>query len=166
MEERKDSMLETAYKCFQSASSTCGGECNEEEWLIHYMLGKISEKCKLPPKDYLRLYKQVNYWSTPVQHNMERVVPYWKDWSLKVQQKFPTYPKLNGSVMFYAWIYKANIANTELITFLCHTARQPEVLNHSAVSISNKKMLNYSSNCCTKCTAYNISLCLMCLSNV
>ncbi|XP_060787332.1 calcineurin-binding protein cabin-1 isoform X4 [Neoarius graeffei] len=57
MEERKDSMLETAYKCFQSAS-TCGGECNEEEWLIHYMLGKISEKRKLPPKDYLQLYKQ------------------------------------------------------------------------------------------------------------
>ncbi|KAI5622058.1 calcineurin-binding protein cabin-1 isoform X2 [Silurus asotus] len=57
MEERKDSMLETAYKCFQSASK-CGGDCNEEEWLIHYMLGKISEKRKLPQKDYLKLYKQ------------------------------------------------------------------------------------------------------------
>ncbi|XP_034162577.2 calcineurin-binding protein cabin-1 isoform X1 [Pangasianodon hypophthalmus] len=57
MEERKGSMLETAYKCFQSASA-CGGDCNEEEWLIHYMLGKISEKRKLPPKEYLRLYKQ------------------------------------------------------------------------------------------------------------
>ncbi|XP_053480415.1 calcineurin-binding protein cabin-1 isoform X2 [Ictalurus furcatus] len=57
MEERKDSMLETACKCFQSAS-TCGGDCNEEEWLIHYMLGKISEKRKLLPKEYLRLYKQ------------------------------------------------------------------------------------------------------------
>ncbi|TSO88119.1 Calcineurin-binding protein cabin-1 [Bagarius yarrelli] len=57
MEERKDSMLETAYNCFKSAS-TCGGDCNEEEWLIHYMLAKISEKRKLPPKDYLRLYKQ------------------------------------------------------------------------------------------------------------
>ncbi|XP_037392107.1 calcineurin-binding protein cabin-1 isoform X3 [Pygocentrus nattereri] len=57
MEERRDSMLETAYQCFQSASA-CGGDCNEEEWLIHYMLGKIAEKRKLPPKDYLQLYKQ------------------------------------------------------------------------------------------------------------
>uniref|UniRef100_A0A9J7X8E5 Calcineurin-binding protein cabin-1 n=1 Tax=Cyprinus carpio carpio TaxID=630221 RepID=A0A9J7X8E5_CYPCA len=56
MEERRDSMLETASQCFQSASR-CGGD--EEEWLIHYMLGKIAEKCKLPPKDYLHLYKKV-----------------------------------------------------------------------------------------------------------
>lgn len=59
MEDRKDSMLETAHNCFKSAS-TCEGDCNEEEWLIHYMLGKITEKRKLPEKDYLRLYKRVN----------------------------------------------------------------------------------------------------------
>ncbi|KAI4883149.1 hypothetical protein NFI96_028036, partial [Prochilodus magdalenae] len=61
MVERRDSMLETAYQCFQSASA-CGGDCNEEEWLIHYMLGKIAEKRKLPPKDYLQLYKQSAYY--------------------------------------------------------------------------------------------------------
>uniref|UniRef100_A0A671KMI7 Calcineurin-binding protein cabin-1 n=1 Tax=Sinocyclocheilus anshuiensis TaxID=1608454 RepID=A0A671KMI7_9TELE len=55
MEERRDSMLETASQCFQSASH-CGGD--EEEWLIHYMLGKIAEKHKLLPKDYLQLYKK------------------------------------------------------------------------------------------------------------
>uniref|UniRef100_A0A672RJU7 Calcineurin-binding protein cabin-1 n=1 Tax=Sinocyclocheilus grahami TaxID=75366 RepID=A0A672RJU7_SINGR len=55
MEERRDSMLETASQCFQSASR-CGGD--EEEWLIHYMLGKIAEKHKLPPKDYLQLFKK------------------------------------------------------------------------------------------------------------
>ncbi|XP_026058509.1 calcineurin-binding protein cabin-1 isoform X7 [Carassius auratus] len=54
MEERRDSMLEMASQCFQSASR-CGGD--EEEWLIHYMMGKIAEKRKLPPKDYLQLYK-------------------------------------------------------------------------------------------------------------
>uniref|UniRef100_A0A672P9Y6 Calcineurin-binding protein cabin-1 n=1 Tax=Sinocyclocheilus grahami TaxID=75366 RepID=A0A672P9Y6_SINGR len=54
MEERRDSMLETASQCFQSASR-CDGD--EEEWLIHYMLGKIAEKRKRPPKDYLQLYK-------------------------------------------------------------------------------------------------------------
>ncbi|XP_047656377.1 calcineurin-binding protein cabin-1 isoform X2 [Tachysurus fulvidraco] len=57
MEDRKDSMLETAHNCFKSAS-TCEGDCNEEEWLIHYMLGKITEKRKLPERDYLRLYKR------------------------------------------------------------------------------------------------------------
>ncbi|XP_049341483.1 calcineurin-binding protein cabin-1 isoform X2 [Astyanax mexicanus] len=57
MQERRDSMLETAFQCFKSASA-CGGDCNEEEWLIHYMLGKIAEKRELPPKDYLQLYKQ------------------------------------------------------------------------------------------------------------
>ncbi|XP_067251580.1 calcineurin-binding protein cabin-1 isoform X3 [Chanodichthys erythropterus] len=56
MEERRDSMLETASQCFQSASR-CDGD--EEEWLIHYMLGKIAEKRKLPPKDYLQLFKKV-----------------------------------------------------------------------------------------------------------
>nr|XP_055023492.1 calcineurin-binding protein cabin-1 isoform X2 [Misgurnus anguillicaudatus] len=55
MEERRDSMLETASQCFQSASR-CDGD--EEEWLIHYMLGKIAEKRKQPPKDYLQLFKQ------------------------------------------------------------------------------------------------------------
>ncbi|XP_056628426.1 calcineurin-binding protein cabin-1 isoform X3 [Triplophysa dalaica] len=59
MEERRDSMLETAFQCFQSASR-CDGD--EEEWLIHYMLGKIAEKRKQTPKDYLQLYKQSAYY--------------------------------------------------------------------------------------------------------
>lgn len=58
MEERKDSMLETAFLCFQGASS-CEGDSDEEEWLIHYMLGKIAEKRKKPPVEYLQLYKKV-----------------------------------------------------------------------------------------------------------
>ncbi|XP_056102870.1 calcineurin-binding protein cabin-1 isoform X1 [Rhinichthys klamathensis goyatoka] len=55
MEERRDSMLETSSQCFRGASR-CDGD--EEEWLIHYMLGKIAEKRKMPPKDYLQLYKK------------------------------------------------------------------------------------------------------------
>ncbi|MGH0151437.1 UNVERIFIED_CONTAM: hypothetical protein FKN15_020161 [Acipenser sinensis] len=61
MEERRDSMLETASRCFQAASQ-CEGDGDEEEWLIHYMLGKIAEKRKLPPKDYLLLYKQAAHY--------------------------------------------------------------------------------------------------------
>ncbi|KAJ0068038.1 hypothetical protein NL108_015078 [Boleophthalmus pectinirostris] len=61
MEERRDSMLETALQCFQGASR-CEGDSDEEEWLIHYMLGKIAEKRKQPPVDYLQLYKKsANY---------------------------------------------------------------------------------------------------------
>ncbi|KAG1949200.1 calcineurin-binding protein cabin-1 isoform X4 [Pimephales promelas] len=55
MEERRDSMLETSSQCFRGASR-CDGD--EEEWLIHYMMGKIAEKRKMPPKDYLLLYKK------------------------------------------------------------------------------------------------------------
>uniref|UniRef100_A0A3B3UC71 Calcineurin-binding protein cabin-1 n=1 Tax=Poecilia latipinna TaxID=48699 RepID=A0A3B3UC71_9TELE len=57
MEERKDSMLETAFQCFQGASR-CEGDSDEEEWLIHYMLGKIAEKRRKPPDEFLQLYKK------------------------------------------------------------------------------------------------------------
>ncbi|XP_056273916.1 calcineurin-binding protein cabin-1 isoform X2 [Pseudoliparis swirei] len=57
MDERRDSMLETAFQCFQGASR-CEGDSDEEEWLIHYMLGKIAEKRKQPPVEYLQLYKK------------------------------------------------------------------------------------------------------------
>lgn len=59
MEERRDSMLETAFQCFQGASR-CECDSDEEEWLIHYMLGKIAEKRKQIPVDYLQFYKKVN----------------------------------------------------------------------------------------------------------
>ncbi|XP_041854436.1 calcineurin-binding protein cabin-1 isoform X2 [Melanotaenia boesemani] len=57
MEERRDAMLETAFQCFQGASR-CEGDSDEEEWLIHYMLGKIAAKRKNPPVEYLQLYKK------------------------------------------------------------------------------------------------------------
>ncbi|XP_061622399.1 calcineurin-binding protein cabin-1 isoform X2 [Phyllopteryx taeniolatus] len=57
MEERRESMLETACRCFQGASQ-CEGDSDEEEWLIHYMLGKIAEKRKQTPVEYLQLYKK------------------------------------------------------------------------------------------------------------
>ncbi|XP_032373176.1 calcineurin-binding protein cabin-1 isoform X3 [Etheostoma spectabile] len=61
MEERRDSMLETAFLCFQGASR-CEGDSDEEEWLIHYMLGKIAEKRKQPPAEYLQLYKKAAHY--------------------------------------------------------------------------------------------------------
>ncbi|XP_056132022.1 calcineurin-binding protein cabin-1 [Lampris incognitus] len=61
MEERRDSMLETASQCFQKASR-CDGDSDEEEWLIHYMLGKIAEKRRQPPREYLQLYKKAAHY--------------------------------------------------------------------------------------------------------
>uniref|UniRef100_A0A4W6F7H4 Calcineurin-binding protein cabin-1 n=1 Tax=Lates calcarifer TaxID=8187 RepID=A0A4W6F7H4_LATCA len=61
MEERRDSMLETAFQCFQGASR-CEGDSDEEEWLIHYMLGKIAEKRKQSPVEYLQLYKKAAHY--------------------------------------------------------------------------------------------------------
>ncbi|XP_036954495.1 calcineurin-binding protein cabin-1 isoform X3 [Acanthopagrus latus] len=61
MEERRDSMLETAFQCFQGAAR-CECDSDEEEWLIHYMLGKIAEKRKQTPLDYLQLYKKAAHY--------------------------------------------------------------------------------------------------------
>uniref|UniRef100_A0A8C9ZIE7 Calcineurin-binding protein cabin-1 n=1 Tax=Sander lucioperca TaxID=283035 RepID=A0A8C9ZIE7_SANLU len=61
MEERRDSMLATAFLCFQGASR-CEGDSDEEEWLIHYMLGKIAEKRKQPPGEYLQLYQKAAHY--------------------------------------------------------------------------------------------------------
>ncbi|XP_077317696.1 calcineurin-binding protein cabin-1 isoform X2 [Lithobates pipiens] len=61
LKERRDSMLETAKQCFMSASR-CEGDGDEEEWLIHYMLGKICEKQKSAPELYLQHYKQAAHY--------------------------------------------------------------------------------------------------------
>ncbi|NXF87047.1 CABIN protein, partial [Eubucco bourcierii] len=61
MAERRDSMLETAKGCF-TAAARCEGDGDEEEWLIHYMLGKIAEKQKQPPVVYLLHYKQAAHY--------------------------------------------------------------------------------------------------------
>ncbi|XP_056387142.1 calcineurin-binding protein cabin-1 isoform X2 [Hyla sarda] len=61
LKERRNSMLETAKQCFFSAS-LCEGDGDEEEWLIHYMLGKICEKQKLNPELYLQHYKQAAHY--------------------------------------------------------------------------------------------------------
>lgn len=61
MEGRRDSMLETARHCFLSAAR-CEGDGDEEEWLIHYMLGKVAEKQQQPPTVYLLHYRQAGHY--------------------------------------------------------------------------------------------------------
>ncbi|XP_007955587.1 calcineurin-binding protein cabin-1, partial [Orycteropus afer afer] len=60
MEGRRDSMLETARHCFTSAAR-CEGDGDEEEWLVHYMLGKVAEKQQQPPAVYLLHYRQAGH---------------------------------------------------------------------------------------------------------
>lgn len=52
---KRDEMLSVAQNCFKSANQC--EESAEEEWLHHYMLGKIAEKMELSPKEYLHHYK-------------------------------------------------------------------------------------------------------------
>lgn len=54
-------MLETARHCFTSAAH-CEGDGDEEEWLIHYMLGKVAEKQQQPPTVYLLHYRQAGHY--------------------------------------------------------------------------------------------------------
>ncbi|XP_037014616.2 calcineurin-binding protein cabin-1 isoform X2 [Artibeus jamaicensis] len=61
MEGRRASMLETARHCFTSAAR-CEGDGDEEEWLIHYMLGKVAEKQQQPPTVYLLHYRQAGHY--------------------------------------------------------------------------------------------------------
>ena len=58
-------MLHVAKNCFTMAASVTSTEEIEpggysEEWLLHYMLGKIAEKLRRPPNEYLDHYQKVN----------------------------------------------------------------------------------------------------------
>ena len=57
-------MLRIAKNCFTMASSVTSVEEMEpggysEEWLLNYMLGKIAEKLRRPPNEYLEHYQKV-----------------------------------------------------------------------------------------------------------
>ncbi|XP_050407932.1 calcineurin-binding protein cabin-1 [Patella vulgata] len=53
----KREMLQTSHNCYWKASE-CEADGNEEEWLHHYMMGKVKEKKGAHPKDYLEHYRQ------------------------------------------------------------------------------------------------------------
>ena len=55
----KKEMLELAYNCYSKAAVIEEGEEGEEQWLHHYMLGKIREKQGQQPQVYLEHYKTV-----------------------------------------------------------------------------------------------------------
>ena len=58
--ETRVEMLATARNCYWKASK-CEADGSEEEWLHHYMMGKVMEKKRAHPRLYLEHYKQVRY---------------------------------------------------------------------------------------------------------
>ncbi|XP_070531569.1 calcineurin-binding protein cabin-1-like [Ptychodera flava] len=56
---KREEMLVLAKKCFTRAKD-CEGDGEEEEWLIHYMLGKVAEKQHDSPKVYVEHYKEAS----------------------------------------------------------------------------------------------------------
>jgi len=66
-------MLHIAKHCFTTAMSVTSTEEIElggysEEWLLHYMLGKIAEKLRRPPNEYLDHYEKVMLSGEPGAH--------------------------------------------------------------------------------------------------
>lgn len=64
METYKDKFLKIAYNCFhtvdlyllEASATETEDESHDEKWLYHYMLGKVAEKKKEPPKVYMDHY--------------------------------------------------------------------------------------------------------------
>ena len=56
----RSEMLDKSRFCYKEASSCQSEEEFEEEWLHHYMLGKISEKSAENPDKFLYHYQKVS----------------------------------------------------------------------------------------------------------
>ena len=67
-------MLELAGHCFLKASE-CEGDGDGEEWLVEYMLGKVSEKQQTEPgiylKHYLKVSDSLNFFGAPIKDRIK-----------------------------------------------------------------------------------------------
>ena len=73
--ETRVEMLATARNCYWKASK-CEADGSEEEWLHHYMMGKVMEKKRAHPRLYLEHYKQVRYPQVHYRHVSYPLVHY------------------------------------------------------------------------------------------
>ncbi|XP_030849309.1 calcineurin-binding protein cabin-1 [Strongylocentrotus purpuratus] len=80
-------MLEQAEHCFRQAS-TCEGE-GDEEWLVHYMLGKVAEK-RLLMEESLRHYLKASYHLHESEARYPKKIPYHNptDFSLEALEMY------------------------------------------------------------------------------
>ncbi|XP_038052847.1 calcineurin-binding protein cabin-1-like [Patiria miniata] len=61
LQEKRSECLGLAEKCFEAARQ-CEVDGEEEEWLVHYMLGKVAEKQQTNPEEFLEHYKKAAYY--------------------------------------------------------------------------------------------------------
>uniref|UniRef100_K7G598 Calcineurin binding protein 1 n=1 Tax=Pelodiscus sinensis TaxID=13735 RepID=K7G598_PELSI len=123
MEERRDSMLETAKLCFTSASR-CEGDGDEEEWLIHYMLGKIAEKQEQPPVVYLLHYKQAGHYLHEEAARYPKKIHYHNPPELAMEA-LEVYFRLHASILKLVGKPDSGIDAEILVTFMKEASEGP-----------------------------------------
>ena len=66
----KKEMLLIAANCYKKANECETEGSHNEEWLHFYMMGKVCEKMRTPPCEYLEHYKEVRGCIIFIQNNL------------------------------------------------------------------------------------------------
>ncbi|XP_072455696.1 calcineurin-binding protein cabin-1 [Notamacropus eugenii] len=123
MEERRDSMLETAKLCFTSAAR-CEGDGDEEEWLLHYMLGKVAEKQKQPPAVYLQHYQRAAHYLHEEAARYPKKIHYHNPPELAMEA-LEVYFRLHASILKLVGKPTTGVDAESLLTFMKEAAEGP-----------------------------------------
>ncbi|XP_069850542.1 calcineurin-binding protein cabin-1 isoform X1 [Dipodomys merriami] len=123
MEGRRDSMLETARHCFTSAAR-CEGDGDEEEWLIHYMLGKVAEKQQQPPAIYLLHYRQAGHYLHEEAARYPKKIHYHNPPELAMEA-LEVYFRLHASILKLLGKPDSGVSAEVLVNFMKEAAEGP-----------------------------------------
>ncbi|XP_032112544.1 calcineurin-binding protein cabin-1 isoform X4 [Sapajus apella] len=123
MEGRRDSMLETARHCFTSAAR-CEGDGDEEEWLIHYMLGKVAEKQQQPPTVYLLHYRQAGHYLHEEAARYPKKIHYHNPPELAMEA-LEVYFRLHASILKLLGKPDSGVGAEVLVNFMKEAAEGP-----------------------------------------
>ncbi|XP_047417574.1 calcineurin-binding protein cabin-1 isoform X1 [Sciurus carolinensis] len=123
MEGRRDSMLETARHCFTSAAH-CEGDGDEEEWLIHYMLGKVAEKQQQPPAVYLLHYRQASHYLHEEAARYPKKIHYHNPPELAMEA-LEVYFRLHASILKLLGKPDSGVGAEVLVNFMKEAAEGP-----------------------------------------
>ncbi|XP_005595448.3 calcineurin-binding protein cabin-1 isoform X8 [Macaca fascicularis] len=123
MEGRRDSMLETAKHCFTSAAR-CEGDGDEEEWLIHYMLGKVAEKQQQPPTVYLLHYRQAGHYLHEEAARYPKKIHYHNPPELAMEA-LEVYFRLHASILKLLGKPDSGVGAEVLVNFMKEAAEGP-----------------------------------------
>ncbi|XP_054095583.1 calcineurin-binding protein cabin-1-like [Callithrix jacchus] len=123
MEGRRDSMLETARHCFTSAAH-CEGDGDEEEWLIHYMLGKVAEKQQQPPTVYLLHYRQAGHYLHEEAARYPKKIHYHNPPELTMEA-LEVYFRLHASILKLLGKPDSGVGAEVLVNFMKEAAEGP-----------------------------------------